>query len=136
MVAQAEPAPPGRAELLEDLFVASTNPTIAYLAGGGEVKVRLTARGTDRAEAEAAILAAGATNHPAACVLRAGRIYGARAPDFVRLVRQLAAGTTDRGTDVAAFNGLHVEGRWYRPHYLYGKYRYMSQYGRAHGKRA
>ncbi|MFM8944686.1 MAG: competence/damage-inducible protein A [Actinomycetota bacterium] len=43
------------AELLEDLFVASRNPTIAYLAGGGEVKVRLTARGEDRAAGEAAI---------------------------------------------------------------------------------
>jgi len=42
------------------------------------------------------------------------------------------------GSDIKGvlFNGLHVEGRWYRPHYLYGKYRYMSQYGRAHGKRA
>jgi len=42
------------------------------------------------------------------------------------------------GSDIKGvlFNGLHVEGRWYRPHYLYGKYRYMSQYGRQHGKRA
>ena len=30
-------------ELLDDLFHASSNPTIAYLAGGGEVHVRLTA---------------------------------------------------------------------------------------------
>jgi nicotinamide-nucleotide amidase len=42
-------------ELLDDLFRASRNPTIAYLAGGGEVRVRLTARGATRAEAEAAI---------------------------------------------------------------------------------
>lgn len=36
------------------------------------------------------------------------------------------------GSDIKGvlFNGLHVEGRWYRPHYLYGKYRYMSQYTR------
>ena len=33
-------------ELLDDLFRASSNPTIAYLAGGGEVHVRLTAKGT------------------------------------------------------------------------------------------
>lgn len=33
------------------------------------------------------------------------------------------------------FNGLHVDARWYRPHYLYGQYRYMSQYS-ARGKRA
>ena len=43
------------AELLDDLFRASRNPTIAYLAGGGEVRVRLTARGATRADAEAAI---------------------------------------------------------------------------------
>ena len=42
-------------ELLDDLFRASRNPTIAYLAGGGEVRVRLTARGATRAEADAAI---------------------------------------------------------------------------------
>jgi nicotinamide-nucleotide amidase len=40
-------------ELLDDLFHASSNPTIAYLAGGGEVHVRLTAKGT---VAEAAAL--------------------------------------------------------------------------------
>ncbi|RZT31846.1 polysaccharide biosynthesis tyrosine autokinase [Cupriavidus agavae] len=42
------------------------------------------------------------------------------------------------GSDIKGvlFNGLHVEGRWYRPHSLYGKYRYMSQYGRAQSKRA
>ncbi len=33
-------------ELLDDLFHASTNPTVAYLAGGGEVHVRLTAKGS------------------------------------------------------------------------------------------
>jgi nicotinamide-nucleotide amidase len=32
------------AELLDDLFHGSTNPTVAYLAGGGEVRVRLTAK--------------------------------------------------------------------------------------------
>jgi nicotinamide-nucleotide amidase len=32
------------AELLDDLFHASSNPTVAYLAGGGEVHVRLTAK--------------------------------------------------------------------------------------------
>lgn len=39
-------------ELLVDLFESSEQPTLAYLAGGGEVRVRLTARGVDRAEAE------------------------------------------------------------------------------------
>jgi nicotinamide-nucleotide amidase len=32
-------------ELLDDLYHASTNPTVAYLAGGGEVHVRLSAKG-------------------------------------------------------------------------------------------
>jgi nicotinamide-nucleotide amidase len=32
------------AELVDDVFAGSTNPTVAFLAGGGEVKVRLTAK--------------------------------------------------------------------------------------------
>jgi nicotinamide-nucleotide amidase len=40
------------AELLDDLFRASTNPTMAYLASSGEVKVRLTAKAPSRGEAE------------------------------------------------------------------------------------
>jgi nicotinamide-nucleotide amidase len=32
------------AELVDDLFAGSTNPSVAFLAGGGEVKVRLTAK--------------------------------------------------------------------------------------------
>jgi nicotinamide-nucleotide amidase len=32
------------AEILDDVFHGSANPTVAYLAGGGEVKVRLTAK--------------------------------------------------------------------------------------------
>jgi nicotinamide-nucleotide amidase len=40
------------AELLDDLFRGSRNPTIAYLAGGGEVKVRATAKASSREEAE------------------------------------------------------------------------------------
>ncbi len=43
------------AESLDDLFRGSTNPTVAYLAGGGEVKVRLTAKATTRERAEALI---------------------------------------------------------------------------------
>lgn len=34
------------------------------------------------------------------------------------------------------FNGLDVEGRWYRPHYRYGKYRYLTQYGAGGTRRA
>jgi len=43
------------AELLDDQFHGSVNPTVAYLAGGGEVKVRLTAKAGTAQEAEAMI---------------------------------------------------------------------------------
>ncbi len=43
------------AELLDDVFRASSNPTVAYLASSGEVKVRLTAKASSRPEAEALI---------------------------------------------------------------------------------
>ncbi len=43
------------AELLDDLFETSTNPTVAYLASVGEVKVRLTAKAATPAEGEALI---------------------------------------------------------------------------------
>lgn len=41
------------AELLDDLFHASSNPTVAYLAGGGEVRVRLTAKAATAEDAGA-----------------------------------------------------------------------------------
>ncbi|CAG9173781.1 polysaccharide biosynthesis tyrosine autokinase [Cupriavidus pinatubonensis] len=34
------------------------------------------------------------------------------------------------------FNGLLVEGRWYRAHYYFGKYRYPGEYGSVSSKRA
>jgi nicotinamide-nucleotide amidase len=43
------------AEILDDLFASSTNPTVAYLASSGEVKVRLTAKAGRRSDAEAMI---------------------------------------------------------------------------------
>jgi nicotinamide-nucleotide amidase len=43
------------AEVLDDLFRGSTNPTVAYLASSGEVKIRLTAKAAGRPEAEALI---------------------------------------------------------------------------------
>jgi nicotinamide-nucleotide amidase len=39
-------------EMLDDLFRASTNPTVAYLATAGEVRVRLSAKATTRQEAD------------------------------------------------------------------------------------
>lgn len=44
------------ADLLDDLFHGSANPTVAYLAGGAEVRVRLTAKAATRADAEALIV--------------------------------------------------------------------------------
>jgi nicotinamide-nucleotide amidase len=43
------------AELLDDLFRTSTNPTVAYLASSGEVKVRLTAKAPSKEEADALV---------------------------------------------------------------------------------
>jgi nicotinamide-nucleotide amidase len=40
------------AEMLRDLFEASSNPSVAYLASSSEVKVRLTAKAATREEAE------------------------------------------------------------------------------------
>jgi nicotinamide-nucleotide amidase len=40
------------AEMLDDLFRSSANPTVAYLASSGEVKVRITAKAGSRAQAE------------------------------------------------------------------------------------
>jgi len=43
------------AELVADLFEGSANPSVAYLASAGEVKVRLTAKAQTNEEAEALI---------------------------------------------------------------------------------
>jgi nicotinamide-nucleotide amidase len=43
------------AELLDDLFRRLENPTVAYLASAGEVRVRLTAKAATREDAEALI---------------------------------------------------------------------------------
>lgn len=40
------------AELLDDLFRGSSNPSVAYLASSGEVKVRLTAKAPTRSQAQ------------------------------------------------------------------------------------
>lgn len=38
-------------ELLDDLYEGSTNPSVAFLASAGEIKVRITAKGDDRSTA-------------------------------------------------------------------------------------
>ncbi|MCQ3804776.1 MAG: competence/damage-inducible protein A [bacterium] len=40
------------AEILEDLYQSSENPSLAYLASSGEIKVRITAKAADAATAE------------------------------------------------------------------------------------
>ncbi|MGH8957711.1 MAG: nicotinamide-nucleotide amidohydrolase family protein, partial [Acidimicrobiia bacterium] len=42
-------------ELLDDLYRGKTNPSIAFLASAGEIKVRITAKAPDREAAEALI---------------------------------------------------------------------------------
>ncbi len=44
------------AEILDDLFRASPNPSVAFLASSGEIKVRITAKANTEAEATALIL--------------------------------------------------------------------------------
>jgi tyrosine-protein kinase Etk/Wzc len=76
-----------------------------------------------------------------ACVLatKAGAVFLVARAD-VSTAAELKAtrrAIVQAGSDVKGviFNGLKVEGRWYRAHYHFGKYRYMNQYG-AHPKRA
>jgi len=45
----------GVGEILDDLYHASTNPSIAFLASAGEIKVRITAKSDDRSAAAALI---------------------------------------------------------------------------------
>ncbi|HEX6286661.1 MAG TPA: nicotinamide-nucleotide amidohydrolase family protein, partial [Acidimicrobiia bacterium] len=42
-------------ELLDDLYQGSTNPSVAFLASAGEIKVRITAKADDRSSALAMI---------------------------------------------------------------------------------
>lgn len=60
------------AELLADLFEAQSNPTMAFLASGGEIKVRLTAKAVTVEEADALIAPV-----EAAVRERLGNVFGA-----------------------------------------------------------
>lgn len=42
-------------ELLDDLYQGSTNPSVAFLASGGEIKIRVTAKAESRTAAQALI---------------------------------------------------------------------------------
>ncbi|RDK04970.1 polysaccharide biosynthesis tyrosine autokinase [Cupriavidus lacunae] len=77
-----------------------------------------------------------------ACVLatKAGAVFLVARADASTAAELKAArrAIVQAGSDIKGviFNGLIVEGRWYRAHYHFGKYRYMNQYGGAHPKRA
>nr|WP_315597750.1 polysaccharide biosynthesis tyrosine autokinase [uncultured Cupriavidus sp.] len=64
-------------------------------------------------------------------VARADKTTAAELTAARRLVEQ--AGGEVKGV---LFNGLAVEGRWYRSHYQFGKYRYLNRYGSEQAKRA
>ncbi|PLP97065.1 polysaccharide biosynthesis tyrosine autokinase [Cupriavidus pauculus] len=74
------------------------------------------------AAADAGVLAA-----KAGAVFLVARADSTTAGELQASLRTIAqAGGEVKGV---LFNGLDVEGRWYRPHYRYGKYRYLTQYG-------
>ena len=64
-------------------------------------------------------------------VARADKTTAAELTAARRLIEQ--AGGEVKGV---LFNGLAVEGRWYRSHYQFGKYRYLNRYGSEQAKRA
>lgn len=64
-------------------------------------------------------------------VARADKTTAAELNAARRLLEQ--AGGEVKGV---LFNGLQVEGRWYRSHYHFGKYRYLNRYGSQQAKRA
>ncbi len=43
------------AEMLDDVYRSSTNPSLAFLASGGEIKIRITAKADDQVSADALI---------------------------------------------------------------------------------
>jgi nicotinamide-nucleotide amidase len=86
-------------EMLDDLYHGSSNPTVAYLAGGGEVHVRLTAKAETAAEGRSLL-------DPLEAEVRerlGDHVYGAGdAPLEVVVVRLLA----ERGRSLAAAESL------------------------------
>lgn len=64
-------------------------------------------------------------------VARADKTTAAELTSARRMIEQ--AGGEVKGV---LFNGLKVEGRWYRSHYHFGKYRYLNRYGSEQAKRA
>jgi len=72
-------------EILNDLFQESANPTVAFLASAGEIKVRLTARSATATDAAALI-------EPAEAVVRqrlGTRVFGADDDTIERVIYKL-----------------------------------------------
>ena len=86
-------------ELLDDLFHASANPSVAYLAGGGEVHVRLTAKAGTREEAASML---GPLEERVRERL-GDHVYGADDEAMEAVVGRLLA---DRGTTLACAESL------------------------------
>jgi nicotinamide-nucleotide amidase len=86
-------------ELLDDLFRSSSNPTVAYLASAGEVRVRLTAKAGTPEEAAALI-------EPVEREIRArlgDRVFGTDAEELEEVVGRLLR---ERGLTVAVAESL------------------------------
>lgn len=81
------------AELLDDLFDEGTNPTMAFLASAGEIKVRLTAKAASNEEADALIA-------PVEAVVRErlGTVFGA---DDETLENLIFSALDERGWTIA-----------------------------------
>lgn len=86
-------------ELIADLVEAQSNPTIAYLAGGGQVRVRISARAATRAEAEAII-------QPVEREVRARVGERALPGDHFTAEGALVALLRDRGASIATAESL------------------------------
>jgi nicotinamide-nucleotide amidase len=84
---------------IADIVEAQTNPTIAYLAGGGQVRVRITAKAGDSAEAESLIA-------PVEASVRE-RLGDAAVPgSYGSVSRALAEVLLEQGATVAAAESL------------------------------
>ncbi|HLA93665.1 MAG TPA: competence/damage-inducible protein A [Actinomycetota bacterium] len=86
-------------ELLDDLYRRSSNPTVAYLAGGGEVHVRLTAKAETAAEGQSLL-------DPLEAQVRerlGDHVYGTGEVPLEGVVLRLLA---DRGMRLAAAESL------------------------------
>ncbi len=86
-------------ELIKDLVEAQTNPTIAYRAGAGRVRVRVTAKAQDRAAAEALIA-------PLEADIRARLGDAVLGPEATSLLEALAVILRRRGERVAVAESL------------------------------